>query len=275
MAYLCGAGTSNTLSMTIVQMGGGTASSFVCGWWKPNTLTAGRVLWAAGANYGMEIDSVTTELRLKTGNLTTNGEWNTTGVNLAVDEWKFIACISSQASNPGSAVATTANWAVWVGTNESIPQEVTVTEAITPVNDFVSSTNLRLGNNLGGASAFQGLLGGALFCRHAGSIQGIVPTTISGTLTTEGKEVVYNRLILPIWKGDWRPSWLSSLRQNNNQSIALYATFLDYVGPIEKDIISGNFEPFGSVSVSGCTLSQERCPRPMPLQPLNNLYVRR
>lgn len=271
MSYTCGAATSDDIATILTQLGANSTSCFVAGWWKATTLTATRGLWSAGDTFGAEIDTTTSELRLRTNN-TTGGEWTTTGVELAVNEWKFLAFANS-CSNTGA----TAAWVVWTGTGDTAPTQVTVTQAVAPSGNFIGSTAIVLGNKGTGSLAFQGEIGPAVFARHATSIQGYVPTTTSGVIDQQGVDIVYERLVLPIWSGIWCPPWLRQPRQGNNLQTVKLVTSLDLAGPINLDVsTSANGTPYGTITLNGVTLSQERCPRPMPPEaPVQPLYVRR
>lgn len=270
MSYTCGASTSDDLAMTLTTIGGSGINVFVAGWWKPTTLTAACGLWSAGNIFGAEIDTTTSELRLRTDN-TTDGEWTTTGVGLTVDEWKFLAFAFS-CNNTGPA----AEWVVWAGTGGTAPTQVTVTQAVAPSGNFIGSTAVVLGNKGTGAFAFQGEIGPTVFARDtASTVLGFVPTATAGTIAQEGIDVVYYRLVLPIWSGIWCPPRLRW--PATGSTTAMFVTSLDLAGPLEVDVItSGIGNPFDSIGRNGVTLSQERCPRPMPLQaPVQSQYVRR
>lgn len=270
MSYTCGAAATNDLAMVITQMGATATSCLVAGWWKPTTLTATRGLWSAGNIFGAEIDTTTSELRLRTDN-TTDGQWTTTGVGLTVNEWKFLA-IANSCNNTGPAAA----WVVWAGTNETIPQQVTVTQATAPNGNFTGSTAVVLGNKGTGSLAFQGQIGPAFFARNAADPLGAVPTATAGAFTQEEIDLMYNRIVLPVWSGEWCPPWLRQMRINNGNGSVMFCTSLDYAGPAEVDIQTGaSGTPFGVITINGLTLSQERCPRPMPQQVLQPLYARR
>jgi hypothetical protein len=270
MSYTCGAATTDDLATGFNTVGANDTNCFVAGWWKPTTLTATRGLWSAGNIFGAEIDTTTSELRLRTDN-TTDGQWTTTGVGLTVDQWKFLAFANS-CSNTGP----TASWVVWSGTNEVAPQRVTVTQATAPNGNFTGSANTYLGNKGTGTLAFQGQLGPAVFGRNPSSIFGYVPTTTAGTIAQEGIDYVYANLVLPIWLGNWCPPALRLPRIRDAQQQGMLITSLDYAGPHELTVTSGTVS-FGSIGINGCTLSQERCPRPMPAGPAThpNWRVRR
>lgn len=271
MSYTCGAATGDDIAMSLASMGSTSTSCFVAGWWKPTTLTATRGLWSAGNIFGAAIDTTTSELRLRTDN-TTDGQWTTTGVGLTVGEWKFLAFANS-CNNTGPAAA----WVVWSGTGGTAPQQVTVTQATAPNGNFTGSTAPVLGNKGTGTLAFQGEIGPAVFARHAASAFGYVPTATVGTITADEADIVYRRLVLPIWAGIWCPPWLRQPRQGNGLGTAMFVTSLDLAGPHEVDVSTNAAgTPFGAITLNGVTLSQERCPRPMPLQaPVQPQYVRR
>lgn len=270
MAYTCGAAATDDIAMVLTATGATLTSCLVAGWWKPTTLTATRGLWSAGNIFGAEIDTTTSELRLRT-NQTTDGQWTTTGVGLTVDEWKFLA-IANSCNNTGPSAA----WVVWSGTNETIPQQVTVTQATAPAGNFTGSTAIFLGNKGTDSLAFQGLIGPAIFVRNNTDRLGAVPTETAGAFTQEEIDLMYNRIVLPVWAGQWCPPWLRQMRINNGRGTVMFATSMDYAGPQEVDILtSASGTPYGTMTLSGVTLSQERCPRPMPQQAIQPQYVRR
>lgn len=273
MSYTCGAATGDDIATAILPAGIGATltSCFIAGWWKPTTLTATRTLWSGANNFCAEINTTTSELRVRTAN-TTGGQWTTTGVNLTVNEWKFLA-FANTCNNTGP----TAAWVVWAGTNETIPQQVTVTQATAPNGNFQTSSNFVLGNKSpsSGTVAFQGEIGPVVLARTAANVLGIVPTNTAGAFTAEEIDLMYTRIVLPVWAGEWCPPWFRQIRINDNQAIVSFYTSLDYASPQNVRMETGTGQPFGTITFSGVTLSQERCPRPMPQQALQPKYVRR
>lgn len=202
MSWEFGSTTTDSLQfgLTNNHASGGT-SLFVCGWWYPTTLTATRRLWSLAAVIGVEINTTTSELRLKTDN-TTDGQWTTSGVNLTLNEWKFIAFFGTF-TNTGPA----AQWRVWAGTVETCPAEVTVSVAVAPVGNFVAASAFNLGNTQAGSVSWQGLIGNAntIVC-SAGSLQNFpLPNTTSGTITNDEANIVFQQLVIPYWSGESFP----------------------------------------------------------------------
>src|SRR5688572_2512559 len=114
MSYTFGASVDDDINWAgdFNGFGGAIACQLLlCGWFHPTTLTAGRGLFAFGDTSGAEIDTATAELRFRALGATTTGQWTTSGVNLAVNEWKFIAVLNT-VTNTGPSVA----FRVWVGT---------------------------------------------------------------------------------------------------------------------------------------------------------------
>lgn len=200
MAYTFGGGTGDDLTFGVgLSFGTNSNAQFVAGWWRPTTLTATRGLWSAGNVWGAEIDTTTDELRLRSDN-TTDGQWTTTGVDLAVNEWKFLAFLITQ-TNTGPAVA----WKVWAGTIDTPPVAVTVTQAVAPAGNNVGSSNFYLGNKGTGTVAFQGDIGNALVhCSGATNTAQLHPFGLAaaGVISAEAEALVLSRHVLPFWRGE-------------------------------------------------------------------------
>jgi hypothetical protein len=270
MSYTCGATTGDDISMVLANLGATAVQSLMMGWIKPTTLTAGRGIVGAGTIFGAEIGATTSELLLRTDN-TTDGQWTTTGVGLAVNQWQFLALFNT-CNNTGPAAA----WRVWSGTSEAAPVACTVTQTVAPVGNFTGSTAVTLGNKgAAGVLAFQGQIGAWIFHRNATSGNGAsMPLSIGGAVTAAEEEFLFHRYVMPVWRGEWIPFCLRNWATDNAQASVMYAP-LDFALPIEQDLGSGLGAGFGTITLGGVTLSQERCPRPMALnmgiQPLQRM----
>lgn len=203
MALTWGGTAATTATLNAVLSFGATARAvLITAWYYPTTLTAGRKLFGAGAVWGAEVDTTTDELRLRTDN-TTDGQWTTTGVDMVVDEWKFIAVMNSTL-NSGSAEA----WRVWVGTAETAPVEVTVTEAVASSGNFTGSTTLSIGNRSTADLAWQGDIE-SLYAVTTSQAAGVTthPFGVAayGAITNAAAQLALERYVLPLWLGD-RPT---------------------------------------------------------------------
>lgn len=262
MSYTCGAATSDDISTTLTALGASGVSTFLAGWFKPTTLTAGRGLIGAGAVFGAEIDTTTSELRLRTDN-TTDGQWTTTGVGLVVNQWQFIAILNT-CTDTGPAAA----WRVWSGTSETAPLDCPVTQAVAPVGAFAGSTAVTVGNKAaGGVLAFQGQVGTNLVvrCGTVGAISAM-PIAAHGAISTDDATLVLNRFVLPIWKGNWCPFHLRNWPGDVTQ---MMYTPLDVELPIEYTLTATTGPGWGTIALSGVTFSQERPPRAMMMEPFH------
>ncbi len=181
-----------------VTLGATARSSLIVGWYYPTALTATRRLFGAGAIWGAEVDTTTDELRLRTDN-TTDGQWTTTGVDMVVNEWKFIAIMNSTL-NTGPAGA----WRVWVGTAESAPVEATVSVATSPVGNFTGNSTLYIGNTASGSTAWEGDIENVFVVASSATI-GVTSSLFNqaayGAITTDAAEFTLRNYVLPLWLG--------------------------------------------------------------------------
>jgi hypothetical protein len=262
--YTFGAGTGDDITWAILgSFSQGSTAGLVCGWWYPTTLTATRGLWSLGNTFGAEIDATTDELRLRTDN-TTDGQWTTAGVDLAVNNWKFIAFLGTF-NNTGPAAA----WRVWAGSVDSAPIECTVTSAVAPVGNFVVNGNFYMGNKGTGALAFQGAIGDVSI--HSTSAAGGVtahPFSLAtlGAITNAEALFVYERFVLPIWAGNgFRQS--GALRRNgafnaSNDDI-LYACTTNQFQIRRTNLVNNTTFSGITPTINGATYSQNGSPRPL------------
>lgn len=203
MAWTYGAGTGDDTVFDAVSSITSGMIAFTACWVYPTTLTATRTIFSFGANWRIRIDTTTSELRLVSDN-TTDGEWTTTGVNLATNSWTFLAVIANP-SNTGPVC----DWRVWAGTLETPPAEVTVTNAVAPVGNFGGSTAVCIGNaDMGGTVAFQGSIESFVFGNFSGFLNattGAFPIAASGTITQAEADLIRDQYVTPIWRGNLFP----------------------------------------------------------------------
>lgn len=262
MAYTFGAGTGDDITWDQGGLGDGILGArngvrLVYGWWYPTTLTATRGLWSAGNTYGAEIDSTTSELRLRTDN-TTDGQWTTTGVNLTTNEWKFLAFMNTN-NNSGP----TAAWRVWAGTISTAPTEVTVTSAVGPSGNFTGNANFYIGNKGTGTVAFQGDIENVGYLT-TGTNDGPFQIATAGTITNNEAEFAYRWFVLPLWIG--QPVHVGFLRGPRAQTIPIsYAHIrLDTLDRAVRTLNPSNPTVDSTITptINGATPSLNRGPRP-------------
>lgn len=199
MAYTFGGTTGTYVGWNQGTTVGVTASNFfVHGWWNASTLTATRSLWGIGGTTGIEVDSTTSELRLRSDN-TTDGQWTTTGVGLTVGVPKFIAVYGSFL-NTGPA----ASWLVWVGDMMTQPAAVTVTQAVAPSGNFVGNSSIAIGNKLSASVAFQGDAAhfGCVISDRTSVTDNPFGIAAFGTTTATEAQWIFDRFALPAWGGN-------------------------------------------------------------------------
>lgn len=260
MPYTFGGDIGDDISFSAVTTFGSTArAGLVCGWWRPTTLTAGRRLWACGADisddYAATIDTTTDELRLHSNNITTNGEWTTAGVDLTVDQWTFLAIMGSTL-NSGSAEA----WRVWSGTVETAPVERTATQAVASVGNFAGNATFCIGNNQAGY-AFEGDIADVSMMISSAAV-GVTTNPFGiaahGAITNAEALHVYETLVLPIWLGD--PSVMFTEPVVGNLSRYHWSGDVGglIVGNTNTSATLGPIAP----TINGASWSQNGAPRP-------------
>jgi hypothetical protein len=163
-------------------------------------LTSTRKLWSANTSgiVGAEINTTTSELRLKTDN-TTDGQWTTSGVSLAVNTWHFLAFFLT-CTNTGPAGA----WRVWAASGTNRPTEATVSVATSPSGNFTGSTSFFIGNAGTGSLAFQGDISRVQAYITSGTTAGAqhpFGLAAHGTVTNAEAEFIYQRFVFPAWLG--------------------------------------------------------------------------
>jgi hypothetical protein len=261
--YTFGAGTGDDITwQNQGSFAGNLSTTLVCGWWYPTTLTATRGLWSVGNIVGAEIDSTTDELRLRTDN-TTDGQWTTTGVDLVINNWKFLAFFVT-CTNTGPAGA----WRVWAGSVESAPVECTVTGAVSPVGNFVSNANFYLGNKGTGTLAFQGDIGdcGYLSTTTAGASVNPFSIATVGSVTNTEALFIYERFVLPFWLGQ---GWANKGRVSSHGTPtittfdAAYACTSNQFQVRRYQYSSAAVFSGGGPTINGATYSQNGSPRPL------------
>jgi hypothetical protein len=265
--YTFGSATSSSVSWPHGPTIGATATAlFVAGWWRPTTLTATRALWGFGATLGAEIDTTTDELRLRT-DTTTDGQQTTTGVDLVVDEWKFLAFFASFL-NSGSASV----WKVWAGDITNPPTAKTVAVAVASSGNFTGSTTFFVGNKSGATIAFQGDIAN-IECSVTGASAVVGVTThpfgiaAYGALTAAEEQHILETFVWPAWQGQTR------FAESRNISVGDNAGMFRWFNPLD---LRGELIGFGSATfimptvrtIANIGETAIGCPRPAVTTPL-------
>ena len=218
-----------------VTLGASGRVLLVTGWWLPNTLTATRGLWSLGNTIGAEVDTTTSEMRLRTDN-TTDGQWTTTGAGLTVGKWSFFAFMLLT-HNTGPL----GSWRVWAGTVETPPQPVTVTVATSPNGNHTGNANFYVGNKGSGALAFQGDIADAtlvyaLTTSNTGAAHPFLVESLTAAIADAAAQWTYDTFVVPLWNGD--------VANVNRSLIGYWHNSLDllgqYVGYHESDATALN-----------------------------------
>ncbi|CAB4197159.1 hypothetical protein UFOVP1304_33 [uncultured Caudovirales phage] len=211
MAYTFGGTTGDHLTWTeSASPWGITArSGIIAGWYRPTTLTAGRALWSVGGVNRAEIATTTSEIKLVLDRATTDTEWTTTGLGLAVNQWHFVAVLQNN-FNTGPVT----NFRVWSSVGTDIPTAVTVAQTIAGAGNTINSTVVTAGNvSAAGATAFQGQIG--RFDYVVGVSASSLIGNTNGSIGTENERIMFEQVVVPIWAG-YFPTFYGSGTQSNN-----------------------------------------------------------
>lgn len=172
----------------------------IVGTFYPTTLTATRCFWGSGNSLNRaQVDATTSEIRVILANVTTPGQWLTSGAGISTNRWWFIAwLIACENTTVAGAVR------VWVGHETQIPTEVTVTNPTARSGNFTGSTNFTVGNAGNGTVAFQGDIGWLSLISTANTVNGwntLLPTEASGVIANSEADHVLKRWIIPLYLG--------------------------------------------------------------------------
>jgi hypothetical protein len=247
-----------------IAQGGVTSSTItlVTGWWRPTTLTATRGLWSAGNTIGAEIDTTTDELRLRTDN-TTDGQWTTTGVDMAVNNWYYLAFLLSTNASTGAA------WRVWRATPDTPPVEVTVTVAVALSGAFTSNATFYIGNKGTGALSFQGQVANvAVLNQGGGSTPSNRPpmfVNAYGTISQEQADRIRDLYVIPHWQGDYTVPRPGS--NVNGDGECFWLNTLDQGAAVHGWRTQTYTANYPAVTINGATFTQAGAPRVARLLP--------
>lgn len=210
MAYTFGGTTGDDLTWTesVSNWISSNMAGIICGWYYPTTLTAGRALWSVGSNSRCVIASTTSEIDIFLDR-TTDAQRTTSGLGLVVNEWQFIAVLSSS-QNTGAITQVR----VWKGAGTALPAEVTVNDTVAGSGNVTVSTVPTIGNiGATGTSAFQGDI--ARFDYIVGTVNNSILFDTTGNITQETANRIFNTIVLPVWAG-LPPGHYKSGTQANN-----------------------------------------------------------
>lgn len=257
MSYTFGAGTGDDITATASNaVNANLNACLTVGWWYPTTLTATRGYFSAGNVYGMEVDTTTSELRLRTDN-TTDGQWATAGAGITINNWWYIAHIAST-TNTGPAAAHR----VWVGSASDPPAEVTVSVSVAPSGNFTSSAIRYAGNKGTGTLAFQGDVGWMSQVSSNGAAPQMFGIAAAGTISNAEADLIKAQWVIPLWLG----------RPNLQQAVQMPATsgFSVIHFPLNTGLVCYHYghDPAifanPAVTINGATFSSNFPPRAPP-----------
>lgn len=272
MPCVFGGSTTDDINYTVANTWTGTGwQHLVVGWYRPTTLTAGRVYFGNSNTVGLRIGSTTSELQFVTDH-TTDGVWDTSGAGITVDVWHFIA-VYWCGFNTGPADDT----AFWVGTLENPPVEISRTQTTAPVGNHTNNNIVAVGNQ--GSTGSVGFQGEIANWQHIGGnstgANSLFQQASSGTLDTAAKENVYRTYILPLWQDNsllWQPVRSVANVPSENSALLYHPGLPSY---LDVSVSGATLRLDQAISINGVTAAQTECPRPL-IQPFaSKQYVRR
>lgn len=274
MAYTFGGATTDDANTSLNLSWGSASRPFlITGWWYPTTLTAGRLYFGSGGTHGMSVGPTTSELRLIMDRVTTDGVWDTTSAGIAIDTWRFIAWL-------GYSTSGDASHTVWIGTVETPPAEVSLTNSTAVSGGASGSSPFAIGNQgVTGSLSFQGDIESVFFFNSsnttspAGSQQ--FNFRSSGDAThAETKEYTYARWVLPLWLGNHVGPDDLLFRASHEYQEGEWFPFLVGSSGYRMSSVATLTDVTTTLSINGATASQSRGPRPYP-NPTFSPYLRR
>lgn len=258
MALTFGGAVGDDITFTTLSNLTDNRQELVCGWYYPTTLTAGRKYWGASATIGAEIDTTTSEIRMRSDN-TTDGQWLTSGAAITTNKWWFIAWL---AATENTTVA--GDWRVFIGDNETPPTEVTVTNPTVRSGNYTGNVNTTIGNaGSTGSLAFQGDIESySMVIANSSSGPCALSIATSGVITNGEADNIRQNILTPLWLG--RPfSWRLMTAIINTPWQIVHAPLLDTSGLY---YIVSDSAPItvGNATVNGATFTSNRPARRPP-----------
>lgn len=267
MAYTISGTTTRVAWPSRLSPTSANVNSLTFGWWKPTSLVAGRFYLGNGGSGnpvgGLLVASTTSEINIQLPFSTVNGVFTSSGAGIAVNNWYFVAAMTSIYASATIAAR------LWVGLDSGTPVEVPVTKTTSALGTATSTLSFFAGNspNLG-----QNL---PCLCDMVGCVVSLNPVSgndpfgISslGTITQDEADGIFRNYVLPIWAGQgFAPRGGPPGDVSNASNSAAYAEVIDLDRALPAVLYSpapNNTTVVGSIAatISGATQSLERSPR--------------
>lgn len=251
MAYTFGAANTDDATWTESSSPWGATqrSGVIAGWYYPTALTDGNALWSVGGVHRAVVAATTSEIDLWFDR-TTDTQWRTSGLNLAINEWHFIA-VAMNNFNTG----TITTFKVWRSVGTDIPTPVTVSQIAAGSGNAVGSTIVSIGNlSATGTSSFVGDIG--RFDYFVATLANAFIDNTNGSIGVDQERRAFEDVVIPIWQKRF-PTFLNS-GQNSNNGIT----------HIVADLDNGSY--LRSVRNGGTTITMDRAMTPAGATVSNN-----
>lgn len=261
MAYTFGgaSGDDITWGEVATTWGASGQAGLIAGWYYPTALTTGLALWSSGTVNRAVIASTTTEIDIFLDR-TTDAQRTTSGLGLAVDTWQFIAILG--AFNNTGAVT---NYVVWRGFGTEVPSKVTVNTTVAGTGNVNVNATITIGNiGTAGTSSFQGDI--SRFDFVYGTAQTALLTVSDGTIPASDEVLIFNELVIPIWRGEYPGFYKSGGARNSNVShIAWDLDMVSLLGQRFRVIPAAGLPPYELLPATGAVWT----PNSRPIHRMN------
>jgi hypothetical protein len=181
-----------------LSYGSAVNNVFVCGWWRPNPVTNGRVLFSIG---GLTVEVFSgTALKLSTTNASTNGSWTATATDATgfFNTWNFIAVLFN-----GSNSGPTGNWRAWHARAGGWPEEMSVSLTTSPIGVFQTGSNfLYVGNNPTSTLNWRGEIGPMWVVGETRPSTGLMPFGEGNLISASEAASFRDNVVIPFFQGN-------------------------------------------------------------------------
>lgn len=234
-------------------------------WVFPTTLTAGRGLWSVGNISCCKVHTTTSELAFVLDGNNADGNYNTSGLGLVINKWQFLAFMISQVADGAHIIE------VWIGDESTPPLRQAATQTVLQADTVLGTNSFTIGNIGTGTVAWQGDIASVVAAHGTGlaASADLSPMAAYGALTSAELDQAEQKLILPIWLGDYE--CITRAMDVNPAVVPSARWFCDLEGgPAPLFVGRGNsaaIPPFVLATNNGATVSKNGTPRPARTRP--------
>lgn len=165
------------------QASASATAYFVCGWWRPTTLTSTRRYWRQNRNLAF-ISTTTTQIDFQIARGTTDATYRTSNAAMVTNTWAFLAFYAQDTTSGGIDVR------IWKGTETSLPTALTLTTVTAGSGTMNLGTGVQVCSILNDTDSlsFQGQVSRFFMMTHQGTA-----AAVDATFALE-------RLVMPMYR---------------------------------------------------------------------------